>query len=137
VDEVIAEIQAAGRYARGIRRAFLADGDALAAPLEALEAILGAMKITVLYSGVFRPQAQYVLERAGFPLARISRNVSHSRERWRRDASVQILSPARRGAGWVAYVARWSGVPARRLTRKRYLSSEVLLTFTDATTRSP
>jgi len=40
VDEVVAEIQAAAANAAGVQRVFLADGDALAAPMEALEPVL-------------------------------------------------------------------------------------------------
>jgi len=44
VEDVVAEIRGAARYLPGVRRVFLADGDALAAPAEALEAVLGAIR---------------------------------------------------------------------------------------------
>ena len=44
VDEVVAEIAAAAPLARGVRRVFLADGDALAAPEETLVPVLEAIR---------------------------------------------------------------------------------------------
>jgi radical SAM superfamily enzyme YgiQ (UPF0313 family) len=43
VEEVVEEIRGAARAVPGIRRVFLADGDALAAPLETLEEVLSAI----------------------------------------------------------------------------------------------
>jgi radical SAM superfamily enzyme YgiQ (UPF0313 family) len=40
LDEVVGEIRAAGRHASGFQRVFLADGDALAAPLDTIESVL-------------------------------------------------------------------------------------------------
>lgn len=44
VAEVVAEVAAAAAWADGVRRVFLADGDALAAPPEALAAVLEAVR---------------------------------------------------------------------------------------------
>ena len=47
VDDVIEEIRRLRPMANGIRRVFLADGDALAAPLEVLEAVLREIKTSL------------------------------------------------------------------------------------------
>ena len=44
LDEVVDEIRAAGRHASGFQRVFLADGDALAAPLETIETALAEIR---------------------------------------------------------------------------------------------
>jgi len=44
VEEVVAEIRASVEHVSGIRRVFLADGDALAAPLDVLETVLKEIK---------------------------------------------------------------------------------------------
>lgn len=44
VDEVLAEIRAAAANTSGVHRVFLADGDALAAPMEALERVLSEIR---------------------------------------------------------------------------------------------
>lgn len=44
LEEVVAEIRAAGRNAPGFQRVFLADGDALAAPRETIETALGEIR---------------------------------------------------------------------------------------------
>lgn len=44
VAEVVAEIQAVASLAPGVRRVFLADGDALAAPLDVLETVLATIR---------------------------------------------------------------------------------------------
>jgi len=44
VDEVVAEIHAAAEYTAGVQRVFLADGDALAAPMENLERVLAEIR---------------------------------------------------------------------------------------------
>ena len=44
VDEVVAEIRGAAANTSGVHRVFLADGDALAAPMEALERVLAEIR---------------------------------------------------------------------------------------------
>lgn len=44
VQEIVDEVRGAAQWAQGVRRVFLADGDALAAPYEVLAEVLGAIR---------------------------------------------------------------------------------------------
>jgi radical SAM superfamily enzyme YgiQ (UPF0313 family) len=73
VDEVSEEIRGAANHAPGVQRVFLADGDALAAPLETLETVLGEIREslpTVTRVGIYA-DARAILEHGVDGLSRL------------------------------------------------------------------
>ncbi len=102
-----------------------AEGAPVWAGLEWVRSGCDAQRTTVVYSGVFRPHAQYVLQTAGNDIIK-TEDVAESPPT--AEVVVDVLSPAKERDTQAAFSSAWTSPRMRQLSRHRYLSCSVFVT---------